>query len=173
MLCNLGTRATDPVFSPPVLEFTDITGFDLVYEFIAKIFSTIPAHFALIVKFLGLLGSEFDFLAQIAEIQVEHLLEPFATDWKTAFVTVAKVLIQLGRQLDGFGFIPGFQALADIGLAWKCDSALPDGGHGVGALIDDDTTVAQFSFGCGMKAHHCPPAVAESKQVWTGGSSLL
>ena len=104
----------------------------------------------MIVEFLGLLGSKLDLLRQIAEIEFENLLEPFATDWQTALVTVAEVFVEFGRQLDGFGLIPGFEALADVWLAWERDSDLPDRRHGVGTLVDDDATVAEFPFGCGV-----------------------
>lgn len=148
---DFAARAGYPVFSTPVLGLPDIAGLDLIYEFIAEIFSTIPAHFPLIVEFPGLLGSEINLLAQIAEVQVENLFESLPSDREAAFVTVSKVLVELGRQLDGFGFVASLQALADIWLIWGGDSALPDGGHGVGALVDDHATVAQFPFGCGMK----------------------
>ena len=65
-------------------------------------------------------------------------------------MTVAKVVVEFGRQFDGFGFVASFEALADVGLAWKCDSALPDRRHGVGTLVDDDTTVTEFPFECGV-----------------------
>jgi hypothetical protein len=146
MLCDVGARAGYPVCSTPILELTDITGLDLVNEFIAKILSKIPAHFPLIIEFLSLLGSEFNFLSQIAEIQIENLFEPFPPDGQTAFVTVSKVLVEFGRQLDCFGLIASLQALPYVGLAWEGDSDLPNGGHGVGALVDDDSTVAQFAF---------------------------
>ena len=42
-------------------------------------------------------------------------------------------------------------------MAWKCDSALPDGGHGVGTMVDDDTNVAEFSLEYGKKAHGFAP----------------
>ena len=113
---DLGAR-TAPAFSTPSLERADIAPLDRVDRFVTKIVPTIRAHFPLIV-----------------EIQAQNLLEPFTTDGQPGLVTVAKLFEELGRQLDRFGFVASLQALADVGLAWKGDSALPDGGHGVGAL---------------------------------------
>ena len=104
-------------------------------------------------------------MCEIAEIEPENLLEPFATDGQTGFVTVAQVFIQFGRQFDGFRLVPGFEALADVWLPWKCDSALPDWRHGVGTLIDDDPTVAEFPFGCCMKAHDMNPDL-DGRAIW-------
>ncbi len=43
--------------------------------------------------------------------------------------------------------------------------------HGVGTLVDDDPTVADFTFRSGMETHGAgAPVGAETKQEWPGWS---
>ena len=97
----------------------------------------------------------------------------FTPDWQAAFVTVVKVFIEFARQFDRFGFISGFQALADVWLAWKCDSALPDRRHGIGALVDDDATSQSSRLDAVWRPMALAPFGRESKQAWAGWSRTL
>ena len=138
----LAARSFNPIFATSFSEFVHITCCNGVDVLALEIFQAVSAHCTMVGQLLGFGDPALDFLCEIKQIFVQNLFKLFATKGQATVEAVFVVVVEFLGGLFGFSFIGGREAVANGGLFWETDPALPNGVFDIGPLIQHHTAAA-------------------------------